>query len=130
MSDFNEPEHRAAYEAMIKGDTGPLSALVADDYVHHMTSWDLTVRGRDRTMDLLDRIVQRLQISEYRLDHVALQGDFVVTFVAGRSALRQDEFHGVDVVRRGSHGLAVEGWSHRPPLPDGIDVRQILDWND
>lgn len=130
MTDFDEQEHRAAYEAMVNGDTGPLGALLADDYVHHMTAWDLTVRGRDRAVDLVDRILERLQISEFRVDHVAVQGDFVVTYISGRSALREDEFHGVDVVRRGAHGMALEGWSHRPPLPAGVDVRQLLDWHE
>jgi hypothetical protein len=130
MEHFDEQEHRAAYEAMAKGDAGPVVALVAQDYVHHMTAWDMTVHGRDRTRALVDRIFERMQITEYQVDGVQLQGDFVVTFISGRSRLREDAFHGVDVLRRGADGLAVEGWSHRPLLPDGIDVRQLLDWHD
>jgi hypothetical protein len=130
MNDFDEQDHRAAYDAMAKGDTGPVTALVADDYVHHMTAWGLTVRGRDRTRALVDRIFERMQITEYQVDDVKLQGEFVVTFISGRSALREDEFHGVDVVRRGPDGMALEGWSHRPPLPEGIDARQVLGWHD
>jgi ketosteroid isomerase-like protein len=130
VTDFDEQQHRAAYEALAKGDSDPLFARVSDDYVQHMTAWNLTVHGRERTQDLIERIFERLQITDYRLEHVMQHGDFVISLISGRSALRADEFHGVDVVRPGPDGLAVEGWAHRPPLPDGIDIRQLLDWHD
>jgi hypothetical protein len=130
MTDFDEHAHRAAYEAMVQGDTGPIGARLAQDYVHHMTAWGLTVHGRERVRDLVGRVFERLQITEYHVGDVVLQGEFVVTFVSGRSALREEEFHGVDVVRQGADGLAVEGWSHRPLLPEGVDVRELLDWHD
>lgn len=129
MADFDEQQHRAAYEAMAKGDTAPIGALMAEDHVHHMTHWDITVRGRERTLDLVARIFDRLQVTDYRLERVEQHGEFVITTITGRSALRTDEFRGVDVVRTGPDGLAVEGWSHRPPTP-GVDVRQLLDWPD
>jgi hypothetical protein len=128
--DFDEQQHRAAYDAFAKGDTGPLFARVAEDYVQHMTAWDLTVHGRERTREMVDRALERLQISDYRLVDVMQHGDFIISFISGRSPLREDEFHGVDVVRPGPDGLAVEGWAHRPPLPEGIDIRQLLDWHD
>ncbi len=103
---------------------------MSDDYVHHLTTWDLTVHGRERTRQLLERVFERLQITDYRLDRVVQHGDFIINLISGRSALREDEFHGVDVVRPGPDGLAVEGWAYRPPLPDGIDIRQLLDWHD
>ena len=130
MADFDEQQHRAAYEALAKGDMEPLFARVSDDYVQHMTAWDLTVHGRARTRELVERVFDRLQITDYRLEDVQQHGDFVISFISGRSPLRPDEFHGVDVVRPGPDGLAVEGWAHRPPLPDGIDIRQVLDWQD
>ena len=130
MTDFDEQQHRAAYEALAKGETAPLFARVSDDYVQHMVTWDLTVRGRERTRELVERIFERLQISDYRLDNVMRHGDFVVNLVSGRSALREDRFQGVDVLLPGPDGLAVEGWAHRPPLPDGVDIRQLLDWHD
>lgn len=130
VADFNEQQHRAAYEAMAKGDTEQLGALLVNDYVQHIPSWGLTVHGRERTLELVFRIVDRLQITDLRLERVEQHGDFVVSFVSGRSPLRPDEFHGVDVARGGPDGLAVEGWVHRAPLPDGIDIRQVLDWQD
>lgn len=130
MADFDERQHRAAYEAMAKGDTEPISALMAPDYVQHMTHWDITVQGRERLRDLISRIFDRLELTDYRLERVEQHGEFVISFISGRSSLRPDEFHGVDVVRRGPDGLAVEGWAHRPPTPEGIDVRQLLDWQD
>jgi hypothetical protein len=128
--EFDEQQHRAAYEALARGDTGPLFERVSDDYVQHMTSWDLTVHGRDRTKELVDRVFERLGITDYRLEDVRQHGEFVVSLISGRSAVRADPFHGVDVVRPGPDGLAVEGWAHRPALPDGIDIRQLLDWHD
>lgn len=130
MTAFDEQQHRAAYDALARGDSGPLLARVADGYVQHLATWDLTVRGRQRTKDLVDRVFERLQITDYRLDQVLQHGDFVINLVSGRSALRAEEFHGVDVIEVGPDGLAVEGWAHRPPLPLGIDVRQLLDWQD
>lgn len=130
MTAFDEQQHRAAYDALARGDSGPLLARVADGYVQHLATWDLTVRGRQRTKDLVDRVFERLQITDYRLDQVLQHGDFVINLVSGRSALRTEEFHGVDVIEVGPDGVAVEGWAHRPPLPEGIDVRQLLDWQD
>jgi ketosteroid isomerase-like protein len=130
MTHFDEQQHRAAYDALAKGDTEPLFARVADDYVQHMTAWNLTVHGRERTRELVERVFERMQITDYRLVDVLQHGEFVINLVAGRSALREDEFQGVDVLRPGPDGLAVEGWAHRPPLPDGVDVRQLLDWHD
>lgn len=130
MADFDEQQHREAYEAMTKGDTEPIGALITDDYVQHMPALGITARGRARTMDLVSRIFDRLQITEYRLERVEQHGDFVISFVSGRSSLRADEFHGVDVHRAGPDGRAVEGWAHRPPMPDGIDARQLLEWQD
>ncbi len=97
MIDFDEQQHRAAYEALAKGDAGPLLARVSDDYVHHLTTWDLTVHGRERTRQLVERVFERLQITDYRLDDVVQHGDFVINLISGRSALREDEFEGVDV---------------------------------
>lgn len=130
MTAFDEQQHRAAYDALARGDTGPLMARVSDDYVQHLATWDLTVHGRQRTKELVERIFERLQLTEYRLDQVVQHGDLVVNLISGRSALREEQFHGVDVIRVGPDGLAVEGWAHRPPLPDGIDIRQLLDWQD
>jgi predicted SnoaL-like aldol condensation-catalyzing enzyme len=130
VADFDEQQHRAAYEAMAKGDTAPIRALMADDYVQHMPAFDITVHGRERTLDLISRIFGRLGITEYRLERVEQQGDFVINYICGRSSLRPDEFRGVDVQRVGPDGLAVEGWAHRPPLPDSINVRQLLEWQD
>ncbi len=130
MGDFDEQQHRAAYEALAKGDTTPIGALMADDFVWHVPAMDITVHGRERTKDLVSRIFDRLQITEQRLGRVEQHGDFVISTITGRSSLRPDEYHGVDVQRLGADGLAVEGWSHRPPLPDGIDVRQFLEWQD
>jgi predicted SnoaL-like aldol condensation-catalyzing enzyme len=128
--DFDEQQHRAAYEAMAKGDTEPLGALMADDYVQHLTAWGFTVHGRERNLELVSRIFDRFGITEYRLDRVEQHGDFVISFISSRSPLRPEEVQGVDVVRIGPDGLAVEGWVHRPPPPEGVDVRQILDWQD
>jgi hypothetical protein len=130
VTDFDEQQHRAAYEAMAKGDLEPIGALMAPDYVHHMVSMDISVHGRDRTLDLVSRMLDRLQVSDYRVSQVEQHGEFVITCISGRSALRPDEFHGVDVVRVDPDGLAVEGWSHRPLLPDGVDARQLLEWQD
>lgn len=130
MTDFDEQQHRAAYEAMANGDTGPIGALMAPDHVQHMLSMGIVARGRDRTLELVARLFDRLQVSEYRVTQVQQHGEWVVTCVSGRSALRPDEFHGVDVVRTGPDGLSREGWSHRPVLPDGVDARQLLDWQD
>jgi hypothetical protein len=115
---------------MAKGDTEPLGALIADDYVQHLPAMDITVRGRSRTQDLVSRIFDRMQITEYRLERVEQHGDFVISFISGRSSLRPDEFQGVDVALRGPDGLAVVGWAHRPPLPAGVDARQLLEWHD
>lgn len=130
MVEFNEQQHRSAYEAMAKGDLGPLNALISDDYVQHLPAMGLTVHGRERTTELISRIFDRLQITDYRLTHVQQHGDFVVSFISTRSAIREDEIRGVDVARGGPDGLAVEGWAHRPPLPEGMDIRQVLDWQD
>ena len=130
MPDFDEQQHRAAYEAMAKGDPGPITALMADDYVQHLIAMDITVHGRERMRDMISRLFERLQITDYRVDRVDQHGEFVVTYLSGRSALRAEEFQGVDVARRGPDGLAVEGWAHRPKLPEGTDVRQLLDWQD
>lgn len=130
MTAFDEQQHRAAYEALAQGDTEPLFALVSDDYRHHIVPWGLTVHGRERTRELVERIFERLQISDYRLEHVIQHGDLVINLISGRSPLRDDQFYGVDVLLPGPDGKAVEGWAHRPPLPDGIDIRELLDWHD
>ncbi len=67
MTNFDEQQHRAAHEALAKGDTEPLFALVSEGYVHHLTTWDLTVHGRERTRQLVQRVFERLQITDYRL---------------------------------------------------------------
>lgn len=130
MAGYDEQELRFAYEALSKGDTAPMGAVMAQDYVWHVPAMGLTARGKERTRDLVSRIFDRLQITEQRLWDVQQHGEFVVCTVSGRSALRPDEYHGVDVHRLGADGLAVEGWSHRPLLPDEVDVRQLLDWQD
>jgi hypothetical protein len=108
VTDFDEQQHRAAYEAMAKGDLQPIGALMHADHVHHMVSMGISARGRERTLELVSRMFDRLQVSDYRVSQVTQHGEFVVTCISGRSALRPDEFHGVDVVRVGPDGLAVE----------------------
>lgn len=130
MVEFDEARHRAAYEGMRRGDPTLLGTLLAEDVVQHIVDWDLTVHGRQRTVELVSRIFDRFAISDYSLDRVEVHGEFVVNYVSARSALLPERFSGVDVVRVGADGLAVESWSHRPRLPDGIDVRQALDWQD
>jgi predicted SnoaL-like aldol condensation-catalyzing enzyme len=115
VADFDEQQHRAAYEAMAKGDTAPIRALMADDYVQHMPAFDITVHGRERTLDLISRIFGRLGITEYRLERVEQQGDFVITTSAD-VALSDPTSSAAWMSNGWSRRLAVEGWAHRPPL--------------
>ena len=88
VTDIDEAELVAAYQAGNAGDFGPLHDLFAeDDYVHRIPSLALEVHGRDEAVAVLARLYDERQVAQAPV-RWHQHGDLVVLDIEGTSLLR------------------------------------------
>lgn len=105
---------KAAFEAIEHQDYEPAMALVAPDYVHHVTSRGVEITGPGQFREILIPQLENLGLVQ-RLEHIMESGDFVVATIRATNNVTPGETTIVYVFRYRDDRI-VEAWAISTPM--------------